>query len=175
MDPAADRSWSCYPEGLLPTRCAFLQTLAAAAAVAGAPWPSEALSQDCTPGDEPIPAFPAAGFPEGSVRLNFNENPLGPSKKVITALIDNGLVQLRTGLKELGFDPYPHRAPFFMVDFGRPTYGMVRALFNKRIFVQPGSNWGMPNFMRVSVGTTQDNEAFLEAIREIAAPRPGRR
>jgi histidinol-phosphate/aromatic aminotransferase/cobyric acid decarboxylase-like protein len=41
-------------------------------------------------------------------------------------------------------------------------------LFEKQIFVQPGSNWGMPNFMRISVGTAQDNAAFLEAMREIA-------
>ena len=394
MDPVTDRSWSCYPEGLLPTRRAFLKTLAAAAAVAGAPFPSEAMSQDAAPGDEPIPAFPAGGFREGSVQLNFNENPLGPSKKVIAALLENGfgdanrynfidpltdaiarhegmpaenvlvgcgsteflqftpwaylkdggnivlptpsygwsagvaesmgrkairvplgrlgavdtealkkairpdtrivyvanpnnptgapipheeivslakalptgavlmvdeayhdflpeggrafelvrqgapvlvlrtfskahgmaglrlgyaigpdsvleklrtvwwgdfgintaaniagpvaladrdhvrgyldvidkgLLQLRTGLTELGFEPYPHRAPFFMVDFGKPTYGMVRALFNKRIFVQPGGNWGMPNFMRVSVGTARDNKAFLGAVRGLVA------
>jgi len=392
MDPVTDRSWSCYPEGLLPTRRAFLRTLAAAAAVAGAPVPSQALSQIPTSADEAIPAFPAGGFPEGSVQLNFNENPLGPSKKVISALlddglgdanrynfidplvdaiarhegmpaenvlvgcgsteflqftpwaylkdggnivlptpsygwsagvavamgreairvplgkrgvvdtaaikkavrpdtrivyvanpnnptgapiphdeivslvgalpagavlmvdeayhdflpdggrafelvrqgapvlvlrtfskayglaglrlgyaigpdsvlekvrtvwwgdfgintaariagpvaltdrehvrrylevIDKGLVQLRTGMTRLGFDPYPHRAPFFMVDCGKPTHGMVRALFERRIYVQPGSNWGMPNFMRVSVGTPTDNAAFLEAIREL--------
>ena len=386
-----DRSWSCYPQGVLPTRRAFLRTLAAAAAAAGASFPSEVLGQATTPGDEPIPSFPDGGFPEGSVQLNFNENPLGPSKKVIAALLENGfgdanrynfidplvdaiarregvpaknvlvgcgsteflqftpwaflkdggnivlpspsygwsagvavsmgrevvrvplgklgvvdtaamkkavtpdtrivyianpnnptgaptphqeitalveavpreavlmvdqayhdflpdgdrvfelvregapvlvlrtfskayglagpdtvletvrtvwwgdfgintaariagpvaladrehlrrylevidqgLLQLRTGLTELGFKPYPHRAPFFMVDFGMPTYEMVRALFKKRIFVQPGSNWGMPNFMRISVGTRPDNQAFLEAIGEIAASDPGR-
>ena len=392
MDPVNDRSWSCYPDGLLPTRRTFLRTLAAAAAVAGAPFPSEAMEQNATPGDEPIPAFPVGGFPEGSVQLNYNENPLGPSKKVIAALLENGfgdanrynfidalvdaiarhegmpadnvfvgcgsteflqftpwaylkdggnivvptpsygwsagvaesmgrrairvplgkkgvvdtaalkkairpdtrivyvanpnnptgapipheeivslagalptgailmvdeayhdflpdggrtfdlvrqgapvlvlrtfskaygmaglrlgyaigpdfvlekvrtvwwgdfgintaariagpvaladrehvrqylavidkgLLQLRSGLTELGYEPYPHRAPFFMVDFGKPTYGMVRALFNKRIYVQPGSNWGMPTFMRVSVGTAKDNKAFLDAVREL--------
>ena len=31
MKPATDLSWSCYPDGLLPTRRAFLGTLAAAA------------------------------------------------------------------------------------------------------------------------------------------------
>ena len=35
MDLSADRSWSCYPDGLHPTRRAFLKALAVAAAAAG--------------------------------------------------------------------------------------------------------------------------------------------
>ena len=38
-----DRSWSCYPNGVLPNRRAFLRNLAAAAAAAGASFPSLAL------------------------------------------------------------------------------------------------------------------------------------
>ncbi len=86
-------------------------------------------------------------------------------------LVDDGLEQLRAGLTDLGMRPYPYRAPFFMVDFGRPTIGMVQSLYERQIYVQPGFNWDMPNFMRVSVGTTRDNETFLNAIREIPAVR----
>jgi len=88
-----DQSWSCYPQGLMPTRRAFLRTLVAAAATAGASFPSAAQAQDLSPGDELIPSFPPGGFPEGSVQLNFNENPLGPSKKAIAAILGNGLEQ----------------------------------------------------------------------------------
>jgi len=83
------------------------------------------------------------------------------------ALIDKGLEQLRSGLKELGVKPLPHRAPFFMADFGAATNPMVRSLQKKHIFVQPGAKWGMPTFMRISVGTAEDNMVFLEAVREI--------
>jgi histidinol-phosphate aminotransferase len=393
MDSQPDRSWSCYPDGLLPTRRAFLGTLAAAAAAAGASFPDILEATESLPVDELLPAFPPGGFQEGSVQLNFNENPLGPSKKVIEALlesgfsdshrynyidplieaiarhhgmpfdnvlvgcgsteflqftpwaflgdggslvmptpsyswsdmvaesmgrrvvrvqlagqgvvdtdrlkkairrgtrivyvanpnnptgapipheeiaalaealdsravlmvdqayhdflpdgdrsfelvrqgapilvlrtfskayglaglrlgyaigsdvvlarlrtvwwgdygintatriagpvaladqehvqryvklIDDGLAQLRNGLSELGFKPYPHRAPFMMVDFGRPTMTMVRSLYERQIYVRPGEIWGMPTFMRISVGTARDNEAFLNAIREIS-------
>ncbi len=54
-----------------------------------------------------------------------------------------------------------------MADFGRPTNAIVRELQEKKIFVQPGAKWGMPTFMRVSVGTKKDNETFLDAVREI--------
>jgi histidinol-phosphate aminotransferase len=83
------------------------------------------------------------------------------------ALIDKGLEQLRSGLEELGVKPLPHRAPFFMADFGTATNPIVRSLQRKQIFVQPGAKWGMPTCMRISVGTGEDNEIFLESIREI--------
>ncbi len=86
-------------------------------------------------------------------------------------LIDKGLAQLRSGLTELGLKPYPYRAPFFMVDFGRPTTELVRSLYDQQIYVRPGAFWGMPNFMRISVGTARDNETFLKAIRNPDSPR----
>ena len=393
MNTSPDRSWSCYPDGLLPTRRAFLGTLAAAAAAAGTSLPAIVDAEERLPVGEPLPAFPPGGFAEGSVQLNFNENPLGPSKKVIAALlesgfadgnrynyidplieaiarhhgmpfdnvlvgcgsteflqftpwaflrdggslvmptpsyswsdmvaesmgrrvvrvpladngvvdtgrlqkairrdtrivyvanpnnptgapiaheeiaalaealpsravlmvdqayhdflpdgdrtfdlvrqgapililrtfskaygmaglrlgyaigsdsvlqklrtvwwgdygintatriagpvaladqehvrhyvklVDEGLAQLRTGLTDLGFKPYSHRAPFMMVDFGRPTMAMVRSLYERQIYVRPGEIWGMPDFMRISVGTKHDNGVFLNAIREIS-------
>ena len=388
----ADRPWSCYPDGLHPTRRAFLKSLAAAAAAAGTSFPAVTSGQETVPTGEPIPAYPPGGFPKGSAQLNYNENPLGPSKKVIAALvedgfedanrynyidplidaiadhhnmpfesvlvgcgsteflqfapwaflndggsivlpapsygysagvaetmgrrtirvplgengivdterlkkairrdtrivyvanpnnptgshipheeieslaaavppggvlmvdqayhdfldggdrvfdlvrqgapilvlrtfskayglaglrlgyavvsktvastlrrvwwgdygintatriagpvaladqehvgryikvIDEGLAQLRSGLIDLGMKPYPYRAPFFMVDFGRPTMDLVRSLYNRQIYVRPGRVWNMPNFMRISVGTANENSTFLKAIREL--------
>jgi len=389
-----DRSWSCYPDGLHPTRRAFLKTLAAAAAAAGTSFPSVSSAQESVPTGGPVPDFPPGGFPEGSAQLNFNENPLGPSKKVIAALlesgfadanrynyidplieaiaghhempvenvlvgcgsteflqftpwaflrdggnlvmptpsygwsgmvaesmgrrvvrvplgdlgvvdtarlkrsirrdtrivyvanpnnptgapipheeivslleavpsgavlmvdqayhdflpaadrafdlvrqgapilvlrtfskayglaglrlgyaigsdsvlgrlrtvwwgdygintatriagpvaladqkhvqryiemIDKGLAQLRSGLTDLGLKPYPYRAPFFLVDCGGPSTELVRSLYNRQIYVRSGALWGMPNFMRISVGTARDNETFLKALSGILA------
>ena len=390
MDFVNDRSWSCYPQGLMATRRAFLQTFATAAAASALP--QTARAQDATISDEPIPGFPPGGFPEGSTRLDFNENPLGPSPKVLEALsvnglveshrynyidpiidaiaahhgvpsknvligcgsteflqfvpwavlkdggnivlptptygwsagvaesmgreavrvplgplgrvdvaglkkamtaetrilyianpnnptgaaldqdavqklvealppgaiflvdeayhdflpdgksaldfvrrdapvlvlrtyskafglaglrlgyaigsdaviekvksvwwgdfginsaaciagpvaladqdhvnryivtVDEGLDQLRTGLKALGGEPFPHRAPFFMVDMKQRARPIVRQLIEKKIFVRDGSAWGMPGFMRVSVGTATDNEIFLKALKSL--------
>jgi histidinol-phosphate aminotransferase len=87
MEFERDRSWSCYPQGAGLARRAFLQALAAAAA--GASISRMGFAQDGA--DEPIPDFPVGGFPKGSVRLNFNENPLGPSPKAIAAILESGL------------------------------------------------------------------------------------
>jgi histidinol-phosphate aminotransferase len=84
-------------------------------------------------------------------------------------LIDAGLETLRSGLQKLGLEPYPHRAPFLMVNLGRPTMGVVRSLFEQEIYIQPGELWDMPSFVRVSVGTTPDNQTLLEALGKILA------
>jgi histidinol-phosphate aminotransferase len=85
-------------------------------------------------------------------------------------LIDKGLVQLRSGLTDLGVTSYPYRAPFFMADFGKPTTELVRSLYEQQIYVRPGEVWDMPNFMRISVGTARDNETFLNAIKDLMIP-----
>jgi histidinol-phosphate aminotransferase len=82
--------------------------------------------------------------------------------------VDAGLKQLKTGLAARGFKPYPHRAPFFMVDTGKTARPLVRALQAKKVYVRDGSAWDMPTFLRVSVGTAEENESFLRLIHEIA-------
>ena len=81
--------------------------------------------------------------------------------------VDEGLEQLRTGLKALGGEPFPHRAPFFMVDMKQGARPIVRQLLEKQIFVRDGSSWDMPSFMRVSVCTAEENEIFLKALKKL--------
>jgi len=81
--------------------------------------------------------------------------------------IDDGLDQLRSGLKQLGCKPYPHRAPFFMVDLHKRARPVARALFDEGIFVQDASAWDMPTFLRVSVGTSEDNDRFLREMSKL--------
>jgi histidinol-phosphate aminotransferase len=82
--------------------------------------------------------------------------------------IDAGLEQLKSGLVKKGFKPYPHRAPFFMVDLGKTARPLVRSLQEKNVYVRDGSAWDMPTFLRVSVGTAEENESFLRTLHEVA-------
>jgi histidinol-phosphate aminotransferase len=82
--------------------------------------------------------------------------------------VDAGLEQLKSGLASKGFKPYPHRAPFFMVDLGKPARPLVKALQERKVYVRDGSSWDMPTFLRVSVGTVEENENFLRTVHEIA-------
>ena len=62
-------------------------------------------------------------------------------------------------------DGYEESVP--AVDMKQRALPIVRALFEKEIFVRDGSSWDMPSFMRVSVGTAEDNEVFLKALKKI--------
>jgi histidinol-phosphate aminotransferase len=87
--------------------------------------------------------------------------------KRYVAVIDSGLEQLKSGLAKHGFESYPHRAPFFMVDTKQRARPLVGALQKRNVFVRDGSSWDMPTFLRVSVGTTEENESLLRTLREI--------
>lgn len=81
--------------------------------------------------------------------------------------MDDGLAQLRSGLAALGCPVWPHRAPFLMTDLGRAALPVARDLYRRNIYVQDGGGWGLPTFLRVSVGLPADNDAFLAAAGEI--------
>ncbi len=83
-------AWSCYPEGLVPSRRAFLKAVAAAAAATSLSSPQRAFAQSKVTGGpnvgDGVPDDIPTGYPQGAVRLNFNENPIGPSRKAIDAV-----------------------------------------------------------------------------------------
>jgi len=71
------RPWSCFPDGLQPTRRAFLRTLGAAVAAASTGIAAAVADEGAAVIAEEIPSFPADGFPAGSVRMNFNARAAG--------------------------------------------------------------------------------------------------
>ena len=82
-------AWSCYPEGVGPSRRAFLKAVAAAATSLSSP--QRAFAQSKVTGGpnvgDGVPDDIPTGYPQGAVRLNFNENPIGPSRKAIDAVV----------------------------------------------------------------------------------------
>ena len=81
--------------------------------------------------------------------------------------VDDGLAELRDGLTELGARPWPHRAPFLMADLGSEALPVVWELFRRGIYVQDGAGWGLPTFLRISVGLSEHHQALLSALQEI--------
>ena len=82
-------AWSCYPGGLEPSRRRFLQVLATTASASILASKGRASSQEATiETEEDIPG----SYPEDAVLLNFNENPLGPSPKALSAVREHSLL-----------------------------------------------------------------------------------
>jgi histidinol-phosphate aminotransferase len=69
-------------------------------------------------------------------------------------------------LEKMSLKPIPSHANFFMVDLGKPTRPIISALRERNVEV--GRVFpALPNFMRVTVGTKPQMDAFLSAFREV--------
>ena len=76
---------------------------------------------------------------------------------------------LGVGLSELGFRVVPTWANFLYCDLGEDTAGIAERLRSEGISVRPLGGWGAPSGMRISIGTPEQNSAFLAAMQRVAA------
>ena len=70
-------------------------------------------------------------------------------------------------LSELGYRVVPTAANFLYCDLGEDAYGVAEQLRGKGISVRPLGSWGAPTCIRVSIGTGEQNQAFLHAMHKI--------
>src|SRR5690606_33517839 len=80
---------------------------------------------------------------------------------------DAGMAQLEAGFRGLGLSWIPSKGNFIAVDFGRDAAPINQALLQAGVIVRPVAGYGMPTFLRVSIGTEQENARFLEALEQI--------
>ncbi|CAG0990869.1 partial Histidinol-phosphate aminotransferase, partial [Anaerolineae bacterium] len=58
----------------------------------------------------------------------------------------------------------PSVGNFITVDTGRPAAPVFEALLREGVIVRPIANYGLPNHLRVTVGTEGQNRIFLAAL-----------
>ncbi len=78
----------------------------------------------------------------------------------------NGMRQLTEKLVEWKFDFVPSFGNFVLM---RVMHGVraYQALLQRGIIVRPVDNYGLPDWLRVTVGLAAENRRFLEALREV--------
>ena len=69
----------------------------------------------------------------------------------------------------LGFPYIRSNANFIMFHLKRPSEPVVEALRERRILVRGGAEYGYPEWIRVTIGTAEENGAFLDALGDIVA------
>ena len=80
------------------------------------------------------------------------------------ALNRRGLARLREGLTALGLTVLPSAANFLLCDLHRPAAPVSDALLRRGVIVRPVANYGLPNHLRISTGTAEQNERVLAAM-----------
>ncbi|HEY0635950.1 MAG TPA: histidinol-phosphate transaminase [Gammaproteobacteria bacterium] len=81
----------------------------------------------------------------------------------------DGMLQLMDGFKALGLDYIPSGGNFISVDMGRVAAPLYEALLREGIIVRPVANYAMPNHLRITIGTAEQNERFLVALNKVLA------
>jgi histidinol-phosphate aminotransferase len=73
---------------------------------------------------------------------------------------------LTRGLSDLGFRVVPTWANFVYCDVREDAQGFARELLSAGVVIRPLGPWGAPHRIRVSIGTAEQNQFFLDAVRE---------
>jgi histidinol-phosphate aminotransferase len=110
------------------------------------------------------------------VRQPFNVNAMAQAA-ALAALEDDahvertremtaeGLAYLARAFDELGLEYVPSAANFVLVKVGRGRE-LFDALRRQGVIVRPVDNYGLPEFVRITVGTRAENERLVDALRK---------
>ena len=157
--------FSLLASGDLPANVAILRTFSKSYGLAGL-----RLGYGVLPAE-------LAGF-YWRARLPFSVNSLAEKaglavlrdsefRRATLECIRSGRCRLAEGLRLLGCDVWPSEANFLMIRLpeGYDASSCFEHLLQYGIIIRPLSSYGMPDKLRISIGTKEDNEAFLEALR----------
>lgn len=126
--------------------------------------------------------FASAEFCDGFERARepFNVNSLA-QVAAVAALGDDehlrktvehnraGLVRMADALRRVGASPCESFANFVFVDMHRPAGPLFQEFLRRGVIVRSGESLGAPTCLRVSVGTDEEIDAFIEALNAIMA------
>ena len=88
----------------------------------------------------------------------------------IRRVVENNVLQSRVisqGLSGLGYRVVPTSANFVYCDLGEDAAAVANRLQEEGVAVRPLGHWGAPNCIRVTIGTPEQNQAFLQAMRRV--------
>ena len=83
------------------------------------------------------------------------------------AVNNQGMQQLTQAFASLGLSWIPSAANFVSVDLKRDAMPVYEALLKKGVIVRPVGVYEMPEFLRISIGTGQENEFFINALKDV--------
>ncbi|NPA71891.1 MAG: histidinol-phosphate transaminase [Gammaproteobacteria bacterium] len=112
------------------------------------------------------------------VRAPFNVNALalaaaeaalkdtGFVEKVIT-LNQQGMRQILEALSQLNIEHIPSVGNFVCINLGEKALEINERLLHEGVIVRPVANYGLTDFLRVSIGTQVENQHFIDALKSI--------
>lgn len=87
------------------------------------------------------------------------------------SLVSRGRKYLYRRLRRYGFGFIPSQANFVLVNVGKDADEVFQDFLRKGIIVRSMKAYGLPNWIRVSVGRWSENHKFIRTLRKVAVPQ----
>ena len=78
---------------------------------------------------------------------------------------------LYSSFEEMGLEYIPTHANFLMVRVNLPSAFVFGELLKKGVIIRSGDIYGMDDWIRVTIGTEEENELFIKALKEVIRDR----
>jgi histidinol-phosphate aminotransferase len=75
------------------------------------------------------------------------------------------LSMVRAGLDTMRIRHYPTQGNFILIDCGRPALPIYDAMLRLGVIVRPVGAYGLPNHLRITLGTQPQNQRMLAALK----------
>lgn len=83
---------------------------------------------------------------------------------------EEGRILIETGLSELGLSFLPTQANFIAIHVRTDAAGLFRQMMALGVTIRPLASFGLPDWIRVTIGKPEHNELFLRALRDVLVP-----
>lgn len=110
------------------------------------------------------------------VRQPFNTNLLAQAAAIASledeahvvnsvSMNNTGKTYLQNAFTEMGLRYLPTMGNFISVNVEQDGMALYQKLLEQGVIVRPVTNYSMPEYLRITIGTQQQNERFIETLR----------
>ncbi len=111
------------------------------------------------------------------VRQPFNTNSLAQAAAIASlddeahvvksvSMNNAGKAYLQHAFTEMGLRYLPTMGNFISVNVNQDGLALYQKLLEQGVIVRPVTNYAMPEYLRITIGTQQQNERFIETLRK---------
>jgi histidinol-phosphate aminotransferase len=111
-----------------------------------------------------MPAFPVNRVAQAGAAAALGDTAFTEASRKLNS---EGRVYLAQTLNGMGMRCPESHANFVFVDTGMNAAKVFEGLLKSGVIVRPGTQWGYNTSLRVSVGTMEENRAFIAALKEV--------
>jgi histidinol-phosphate aminotransferase len=87
--------------------------------------------------------------------------------------VKQGRDQLYVELLNMGLKPTPSHTNFILVDLEMPSEPIYEAMLRQGVIIRPLGPQGLPTCLRITVGTPDQNERAIMALKHALLERNG--